>query len=236
MAKALLTPPQNDLSWDDSDLRRAWSRSPRAALAHRGPGPVVLDERHKDRRWKTRLKGVFDASPARRVVCNISGVTITLAPIRADEIPVLREMWELYVRDFLDFVPRPPGTDGRLESDEGFARVIALPLELLWIRADGRVAGFVFVRPHSHIDGDPTVSDVAQFFVLPDDRRTGVGRAAAALAFARRPGRWEVREMAVHLVAQRFWRRAISEHTGDRYSEREFEKAGVRWVIQSFTA
>jgi hypothetical protein len=41
--------------------------------------------------------------------------------------------------------------------------------------------------------------------------------------------------MAAHVGAQHFWRRAISEHTGGRYSEREFEKAGVRWVVQSFT-
>lgn len=163
-------------------------------------------------------------------------MTITLAPVLADDVPALRDMWELYVRDFLDFVPRQPGADGRLESDEGFARMIAPPLELLWIRMDGRVAGFVFIRPHSHIDGDPTVSDVAQFFVLPSCRRTGVGRAAAALTFARRPGRWQVREMKVHTAAQQFWRRAISEHAGVQYSEREIEKAGVRWVVQSFTA
>lgn len=160
---------------------------------------------------------------------------IALASIRADEIPALREMWEHYMRDFIAFVPRAPDPDGRLESDEGFARMIAPPLELLWIRADERVVGFVFIRPHSHIDGDPTVSDVAQFFVLSQQRRSGVGRAAAVLAFARRPGRWEVREMAAHLAAQRFWRRTISEHTGGRYSEREVEKAGARWVVQSFT-
>jgi predicted AAA+ superfamily ATPase len=64
LARALLTSPQNYLNWDDTDFRRAWSRSPRAALAHRGPGPVVLDELHKDRRWKTRLKGIFDADGA----------------------------------------------------------------------------------------------------------------------------------------------------------------------------
>jgi predicted acetyltransferase len=167
---------------------------------------------------------------------NIHGVTVTLAPIPAGDVPALRDMWELYVQDFIDFVPRRPGPDGRLESDEGFARMVAPPLELLWIRIDGRVAGFVFIRPHSHIDGDLSVSDVAQFFVLASYRRAGVGRAAAARVFTRRPGRWEVREMAEHLTAQRFWRRAISEYTGGHYSERQFEKAGALWVVQSFTA
>ncbi|MES1206391.1 MAG: AAA family ATPase [Pseudomonadota bacterium] len=64
LAKALLASPQNYQTWDDTDFRRAWSRSPRLALDARGPGPMVLDEIHKDRRWKTRLKGVFDVAGA----------------------------------------------------------------------------------------------------------------------------------------------------------------------------
>lgn len=60
LAKTLLHVPQNYYSWDDQDFRVAWSRSPKAALEARGPGPVVIDEIHKDRRWKNRLKGVYD--------------------------------------------------------------------------------------------------------------------------------------------------------------------------------
>ena len=40
---------------------------------------------------------------------------------------------------------REPGPDGRFETDEGFAARVAPPLELLWIRRAGRVAGFVFI-------------------------------------------------------------------------------------------
>ena len=64
VAKGLMTVAGNYRTWDDSDFRRAWSRSPRAALADRGPGALVLDEIHKDRRWKTRLKGYFDVEGA----------------------------------------------------------------------------------------------------------------------------------------------------------------------------
>lgn len=60
LARSLLLSKANYRSWDDADFRKAWSRSPRTALADRGPGPLVLDEIHKDRRWKTRLKGVYD--------------------------------------------------------------------------------------------------------------------------------------------------------------------------------
>lgn len=69
LAKGLLDALQNYRSWDDTDFRRAWSRSPRAALADRGPGPIVLDEIHKDRRWKNRLKGFYDVEgPAGGIV------------------------------------------------------------------------------------------------------------------------------------------------------------------------
>ncbi len=50
-------------NWDDSDFRRLWPAGPKAIL----PPPqkdrvplLVLDEIHKDRRWKGRLKGIYD--------------------------------------------------------------------------------------------------------------------------------------------------------------------------------
>jgi len=65
LARTLLLDQQrNYFNWDDDDFKVAWSRHPLLALANRGPGPVVLDEIHKDRRWKSRLKGVYDKSGA----------------------------------------------------------------------------------------------------------------------------------------------------------------------------
>ena len=161
-------------------------------------------------------------------------MTIALDPIRPDERAALRNLWELYAHDFSELVPREPLPDGRFESDDAFAARIAPPLELLWIRRDGRLAGFTFIRPCSHLNGDPEVSDLAQFFVLRAHRRAGVGRAAAALAFARRPGRWEVREAAANLPAQRFWRQAIAELTHGRFTERPWDKDGTHGVMQTF--
>jgi predicted acetyltransferase len=161
-------------------------------------------------------------------------VQVTLAPIHPDELPVLRNLWELYVHDFTEFLPLEPQAGGRFETDASFAVRVAPPLELLWIKRDGLTAGFVFIRPASHLDGDPTVSDLAQFFVLRGHRRTGVGRAAALLALARRPGRWEVREAAANTPAQRFWRRVVAEVTAGRYVERAWDKGGVGGVVQVF--
>lgn len=58
--RALLRHEENYFTWDDPAFRRAWVRSPADALSRRGDGPVLLDEIHKDRRWKGRLKGLYD--------------------------------------------------------------------------------------------------------------------------------------------------------------------------------
>src|SRR5262249_22674366 len=60
LARHLLASAQNYFSWDKQEFRRAWVRSPDEALRSREAGAIVLDELHKDRRWKTRLKGVYD--------------------------------------------------------------------------------------------------------------------------------------------------------------------------------
>lgn len=61
------------LNWDDVTFRRIWTKSPKAVLPQAGSGPppvLVLDEIHKDRTWKARLKGLYDTldHPCRIVV------------------------------------------------------------------------------------------------------------------------------------------------------------------------
>jgi hypothetical protein len=54
-------------NWDDIEFRRRWVKSPQALTAgtHGGSVPIiVLDEIHKDRRWKRTLKGMYDVCTA----------------------------------------------------------------------------------------------------------------------------------------------------------------------------
>lgn len=60
LGRGLLESRENVFSWDAAAFRRRWARDPVGAVASRGPGPILLDEIHKDRRWKWRLKGLFD--------------------------------------------------------------------------------------------------------------------------------------------------------------------------------
>lgn len=51
-------------NWDQLEFRREWARNPSAIVppaAGKGIPLVVLDEIHKERRWKRNLKGLFDS-------------------------------------------------------------------------------------------------------------------------------------------------------------------------------
>lgn len=66
LAKSLLSESQSRLnykSWDQSTFRKLWSKSP-ALIAEQiiesGNPILVLDEFHKNRKWKNQLKGFYD--------------------------------------------------------------------------------------------------------------------------------------------------------------------------------
>ena len=60
MARALLKDKNNYFSWDESQFRKLWATHPEQILSSIGRGPIALDELHKDRLWKRRLKGLYD--------------------------------------------------------------------------------------------------------------------------------------------------------------------------------
>jgi predicted AAA+ superfamily ATPase len=60
LAKQLIHTKENYFLYDHDDFRIAWAKSPDKAISSRGPGPIVLDELHKDRKWKLHLKGIYD--------------------------------------------------------------------------------------------------------------------------------------------------------------------------------
>ena len=60
LGRFLLQTRENEFTWDDQRFRRVWVRDPLGSVSGRGTGPILLDEIHKDRRWKGRLKGLYD--------------------------------------------------------------------------------------------------------------------------------------------------------------------------------
>ena len=60
LAESIVTDDSNIYSWDDPEFRTQWLKSPRNSVSQRAPGPVLLDEIHKDPNWKQNLKGFYD--------------------------------------------------------------------------------------------------------------------------------------------------------------------------------
>ncbi|MBN8247835.1 MAG: ATP-binding protein [Verrucomicrobia bacterium] len=86
LAKSVLETPGNYYVFDDETFRRAWIRSAAGPIEGRGPGPVVLDEIHKDRRWKSKLKGLYDAAPSPVPLIVTGSARLDLARRGADSL------------------------------------------------------------------------------------------------------------------------------------------------------
>lgn len=153
----------------------------------------------------------------------------------AGEAPILRNLAELYVHDLSEIVPLELNAQGRFDHDfwRGCWTVDRTPY---LIRVDGHLAGFAIVARGSRLTDDPTVSDLAEFFVVRRHRRHGIGTRAAASLFDRRPGIWEVRQMAGHRAARTFWRTAIGAYTAGKFEEIVVNDSRWNGWVQRFTS
>ena len=158
-------------------------------------------------------------------------MTVTLAEASADQEPILQNLMQFYTHDFAEFWV---GTSrGDLAAD---GRFNPYPMTDYWSRPgwsaqliwrDGRLAGFALINDQPH-SGAPVASSVAEFFILRKHRGGGVGREAAQMVFAQRPGSWEVAVARQNVRALAFWRRTILGT--DRASEvAEIDANDERW-------
>jgi len=148
----------------------------------------------------------------------------------------LDNLMQLYVHDWSELLPMDVGADGRFPTPALDPYFREDDHHAFMIEADEQVAGFVLVVSRSRITGTAGVHDMAEFFVLRRYRRQGVGLAAAAAAFARFAGPWEVRQRDENVAAIAFWRRAI-----DRFAAGCFQEArqdDERWtgLVQTFSS
>ncbi|MBV9990378.1 MAG: GNAT family N-acetyltransferase [Alphaproteobacteria bacterium] len=104
-----------------------------------------------------------------------------------------------------------------------------------WAVAEGERAGFALLRRDGAMDGEGTMI-MAEFYVRPRFRRTGLGLDFARRLLARFPATWILSEFVTNTGAIAFWRRAIEGHA---YSERNYvggqgkERIEQRVVITS---
>jgi predicted acetyltransferase len=158
----------------------------------------------------------------------------SLVPATSGDATLLRNLLQLYCYDFAEFVGGEVGADGLFHVPS---------LDAYWqdawrhpfvIRVGENVAGFALVHQKSRITGDESTWDMAEFFVMRQHRRRGVGAEMAKALFDRYPGRWEVRERRENERAITFWRSVIAAYTGGRFEETVYDDDRWKGPVQSF--
>jgi predicted acetyltransferase len=100
---------------------------------------------------------------------------------------------------------------------------------LIWHK--GKVVGFAFIR-------DPVSTglawQLAEFYVTPDSRRTGIGRAAIAAIWRRFPGAWELQVQVRNTAACNFWTSCLEGLACETPTTREIEAGDGKRVQFNF--
>lgn len=165
-----------------------------------------------------------------------SEVRIELASIAEQRL--LANLLQLYVHDLSEiFTGVQLGADGLF----GYPRLASYWSEPqthfpFLIRSFGKVAGFALAQRGSPMSDDPSVFDVAEFFVLRGERRSGVGARAAMLLWDTFPGRWIVRVAEANRAGLPFWTNVIRRYAGDAVSQSVRDGNSHRFRVFSFEA
>jgi predicted acetyltransferase len=161
---------------------------------------------------------------------------VTLEGATAGDAVLLSNLVEFYIHDLSAiFAHVKLGEDGRYGYPELTSYLSGESSRWTFvIRHDGRVAGFVLARRGSPASDDPSVLDIAEFFVLRQFRARGIGRAAATLLWNRMPGSWTIRASVGNPDAIRFWRDVVTKYTGQRATESVRSIGGSEWVVHCF--
>jgi malonyl-CoA/methylmalonyl-CoA synthetase len=161
-------------------------------------------------------------------------MNVEVFPALPEQQPILADLLELYIHDFTEILKLKAGPDGRF----GYP---SLPLywseagrHPLLVGMNGEFIGFALVKKGSEISGDPSIWDMAEFFIVRGYRNRGIGTQVAHQVWRRFPGLWEVRVMQANQPARMFWQRALKKYIGQPMPSMNVEKGGKLWSIFSF--
>ena len=90
------------------------------------------------------------------------------------------------------------------------------------IRQGHEIVGFALVSTWSP-SGKGTDFSIAEFYIMPKARQSGVGREAAKSVFQRHAGLWELSIMSLNKPAKRFWPKAIEASQASAIEQIEAE-------------
>ncbi|KZK76072.1 hypothetical protein PsAD13_05510 [Pseudovibrio sp. Ad13] len=162
-------------------------------------------------------------------------MSVELKPMVLADVPVLKNMFQLYLYDMSKYMHWPVSASGGFEFDENI--VLAYFREAdhhpYYIMQAGEIAGFALVRQYPY---DTTLIDMGQFFVLGKFTRQGLGHEALKACLKLHPGDWQVRVLPKNTGALAFWTKTISELTHASHTTRSGDYQGTEMTFLHFSS
>lgn len=134
-----------------------------------------------------------------------------LIPISEDNCQLFDLLVQKYEEEFASLTGKKKNSEGKYELDSDWKE----PNQGFYWKEDSQVKGFCV---KTTVEGR---SDISEFYIVPKDRKKGIGRKFAFAVFDAFPGKWQVRQIQGAEDAKKFWRRIIGQYTDDNYIESE---------------
>jgi predicted acetyltransferase len=145
--------------------------------------------------------------------------TVQLLPAAPDQLPLLQNLWHLYIHDFTDYLDEEVDEQGHFAFDYDMRRYFQKPGFWSYVpRVTDRIAGFALVSDRIY-QRRGEGRQVDEFFILRRYRRKGIGRSVAFQMYDMFRGYWETAVIGPNLPAQHFWRKVIGDYTDGRFEE-----------------
>jgi predicted acetyltransferase len=162
---------------------------------------------------------------------------LTIQAASPSDRPMLENLIQLYLHDMSEIFAMELDDNGRFAYE---------PLALYWLEPErrfpflilfrGRAAGFALITRGSPMSDDPDVLDVAEFFVLRQYRRCGVGRQAAFLLWNSLRGRWIVRVGEGNRAGLPFWSSVVSDYADGELTESTRQGKSLPFRVFEFSS
>ncbi len=158
-------------------------------------------------------------------------IRISLASFQ--EKTILRNLMQYYLYEFSELdgvVMNEPGLFDYQYLDHYWTEPGRYPF---LVRVDDKLAGFALLRRGTYFppqeDQTETRMIVAEFFVMMNYRRNGVGTQVALQLFDRFPGRWEIAQIPNNIEG-----RVTGDFCGGDYSEFVLDDSNWEGPLQVF--
>jgi len=161
---------------------------------------------------------------------------VLLRSAKQHEKNLLEDLMQDYLQEFSVFTEVESNPDGTFLYPyldfywQDPARVPFL------FRVDGDIVGFALVRNEMEpVSGQP-LSHVAEFYVVPSLRRSGLGRAAVNKLLDLFPGNWIVEVLESNTNGNAFWQPVISDYTRGMFEQSSHDTKHRKWNSFSFSS